>query len=117
MTGGLRLRRQRAGMMDTAAVLHLVAESASIRRVGASQRRFGALAVCGLHRRQNGQLQWPVCAMGEWDAGAAGGDPCALGEIRLEQCRNLGGVVIARSAVAAKMELCARVGRVCKTIS
>ena len=56
VNGGLRLRHQHAGMMGIAAVLHLVAESASIRRVGASQRRFGALAVCGLHRRQNGQL-------------------------------------------------------------
>ena len=56
MTGSLRLRRQHAGMMDTAAVLHLVAESAIIRRIGALERRFGAVAVCGLHRQQNGQL-------------------------------------------------------------
>ena len=44
------------GMMDSAAVLHLVAGSANIRRVGALERRVGALAVCGLHRQQNGQL-------------------------------------------------------------
>jgi len=56
VNGGLRLRRQRAGMMDIAAVLHSVAESASIGRVGASQRRFCALPACGLHRRQNGHL-------------------------------------------------------------
>ena len=49
-------------------------------------------------------FQLIVFAMGEWDAGVAGGDSCVLGEIRKEQCRNLGGVVVARSAVAAKME-------------
>ena len=54
--GGLRLRRQRAAMIDTFVVLNAVAERASIRRVGASQRRFCALAVCGLRRQQNGQL-------------------------------------------------------------
>ena len=56
VNGGLRLRRQHAGMMGTAAVLHLVAESVSIGRVGALERRFGALAVCGLCRRLNSQL-------------------------------------------------------------
>ena len=45
-----------------------------------------------------------VFAMGEWDAGVAGGDSCVLGAIRKEQCRSFGGVVVARSAVAAKME-------------
>ena len=58
-----------------------------------------------------------VYAMGEWDAGVEGVDPCVLGEMGTDQCRNPGGVVVARSAVAAKMERCARVGRVCKTIS
>ena len=48
INGGLRLRRQRAAMMDTITVLHSVAESASIRCVGAFERRFGALAVCRL---------------------------------------------------------------------
>ena len=62
-------------------------------------------------------LQRLVCALGEWDAGVEGVDPCVLGERGTEQCRILGGVVVARSAVAAKMERCARVGRVCKTIS
>jgi len=52
-------------------------------------------------RKANFQLL--VCAMGEWNAGEA--DSCVLGTIRKEQCRNLGGVVVARSAVAAKMEL------------
>ena len=56
INGGLRLRRQRAAMMDTIAVLHSVAESASTRYVGALERRFGALAVCGLCRRLNSQL-------------------------------------------------------------
>ena len=59
-------------------------------------------------------LQRPVCAMGEWDAGVAGGDPCVLREIRMRQCRDLDGVAVTRNAVAANMELCARVGRVCK---
>ena len=59
-------------------------------------------AGCGGSRMAN--LQRPVCAMGEWDAGVAGGDPCVLGEICMGQCRNLDGVVVARSAVAAKME-------------
>ena len=58
-----------------------------------------------------------VYAMGDWDAGVAGGDPCVLREIRKDQCRNLGGVVVARSSVAAKMERFARVGRLCKTES
>ena len=58
-----------------------------------------------------------VCAMGQWDAGVAGGDPCVLREIRKDQCRNLGGVAVQRSAVAAKMEPFARIGRVCKTES
>ena len=60
-------------------------------------------AGCGGSRMAN--LQRAVCAMGEWDAGVAGGDPCVLFEIRKEQCRNLGDVVAARSSVAAKMEL------------
>ena len=55
-----------------------------------------------------------VYAMGEWDARVAGGDPCVLFEMRKGQCRNPGGVAVTRSAVAAKMERCARVGRVCK---
>ena len=58
-----------------------------------------------------------VLAMDRGDAGVEGVDPCVLGEMGTDQCRNLGGVVVARSAVAAKMERCARVGRVCKTIS
>ena len=33
-----------------------------------------------------------VCAIAEWDACVAGGNPCALGEIRTGQCRILGGV-------------------------
>ena len=53
-------------------------------------------------------LQRLVCAMSVRDAGVAGGDPCVLREIRKDQCRNLDCVVIARSAVAAKTELCAR---------
>ena len=56
INGGLRLRRQRAAMMDTIAMLNAVAESANIRRVGALERRFCALVVCGLRRQQNGQL-------------------------------------------------------------
>ena len=63
-------------------------------------------------RKANFQLL--VCAMGEWNAGVAGGDSCVLGNIRKEQCRNLGGVVVARSAVAAKMELFARRRPICK---
>ena len=55
-----------------------------------------------------------VYAMGEWDAGVAGSDPCVLVTIRTGQCRNLDGVAAQRSAVATKMERCARVGRVCK---
>ena len=58
-----------------------------------------------------------VYAMGEWDAGVAGGDSCVFREIRKDQCRNLGGVAVVRSSVAAKMERCARVGRLCKTES
>ena len=58
-----------------------------------------------------------VYAVGEWDAGVAGGEPCVRREIRKDQCRNLGGVVVARSSVAAKMERFARVGRLCKTES
>ena len=49
-------------------------------------------------------FQLRVCAMCEWNAVVAG-DSCVLGNIRKEQCRNLGGVIVARSAVAAKMEL------------
>ena len=49
-------------------------------------------------------FQRTVCAMGEWDAGVAGGGPCVLCEIGTGQCRNLDGVVVARSAVATKME-------------
>ena len=49
-------------MMDSAAVLHLVAGSASIRRVGALERRFGALAVCaGCVGGRMANLQRPVC--------------------------------------------------------
>ena len=55
-----------------------------------------------------------VFAMGEWDAGVEGVDPCVLGEMGTDQCRNPGGVVVARSSVAAKMERFARVGRLCK---
>ena len=66
--------------------------------------RAGCIAIGG--RMVN--FQRLVCAMGEWDAGVAGGDPCVLREIRKEQCRNLGGVVVVRSAVAAKMEPFAR---------
>ena len=51
-----------------------------------------------------------VFAMGEWDAGVEGVDPCALVEICTGQCRNVDGVAAQRSAVAAKMERCARVG-------
>ena len=39
-------------------------------------------------------FQLIVFAMGEWDAGVAGGDPCVLGEIRMGQCRNLDGVTL-----------------------
>ena len=53
-------------------------------------------------------LQRLVLAMYGGDAGVEGTGPCVLGAIRKEQCRNLGGVVVARSAVAAKMELLAR---------
>ena len=45
-----------------------------------------------------------VFAMGEWDAGVVGGGPRVLCEMGTGQCRNLDGVVVARSAVAAKME-------------
>ena len=62
-------------------------------------------------------LQRLVYAMGVRDAGVAGGDPCVLFEIRKDQCRNPGGVVVTRSSVAAKMERFARVGRLCKTES
>ena len=55
-----------------------------------------------------------VCAIAEWDACVAGGDPCALGEIRTGQCRILGGVAAQTIAVAAKMELCARRRPICK---
>ena len=59
-------------------------------------------AGCGGSRMAN--FQQTVCAMGEWDAGVAGGGPCVIREIRKDQCRNLGGVAVQRSAVAAKME-------------
>ena len=59
-------------------------------------------------------LQRLVCAMGEWDAGVEGVDPCVLGEMDTDQCRNPGGVVVARSAVAAKMERFARGRSICK---
>ena len=55
-----------------------------------------------------------VCAIAEWDACVAGGDPYALGEIRTGQCRILGGVAAQTIAVAAKMELCARCRPICK---
>ena len=59
-------------------------------------------------------LQRLVLAMYGGDAGVEGTDPCVLGAARLEQCRNLGGVVIARSSVAAKMERFARGRLICK---
>ena len=40
-----------------------------------------------------------VLAMYRGDAGVEGVDPCVLGEMGTDQCRNLGGVVVARSAV------------------
>ena len=49
-------------------------------------------------------LQRLVLAMYGGDAGVEGTNPCALGEMGTDQCRILGGVVVARSAVAAKME-------------
>ena len=73
---------------------------------------FSPCAGCGGSRMANFQLT--MCAMCEWDAGVAGGDLCLFFEIRTGQCRNLGGVAAQRSAVAAKMERFARVGRVCK---
>ena len=45
MDGGTRLRLHRSGMTHSINVLHAVAESANIRHVVASQRRFCALAV------------------------------------------------------------------------
>ena len=47
-------------MTDNILVLLAVAKSASSGRVGASQRRFCALAVYGLRRRQNCQLPLPA---------------------------------------------------------
>ena len=59
-------------------------------------------------------LQRLVFALGEWDAGLVGGGPCVLCEMGTGRCRNLDGVAVARSAVAAKMELCARRRPMCK---
>ena len=55
-----------------------------------------------------------VLAMYRGDAGVEGVDPCVLGEMGTDQCRNLGGVVVARIAVAAKMERFARGRPICK---
>ena len=56
MNGGTRLRLYRSGMTHNIHVLHAVAESANIRHVVASQRRFSALAVRRLRRRLGSDL-------------------------------------------------------------
>ena len=55
MNGGTRLRLHRSGMTHSINVLHAVAESACIGRVGAPERRFAALAVYGLARWLEGR--------------------------------------------------------------
>ena len=56
MDGGAWLRLQCACVMDIVHLLHAVAESACIGRVGASERRFAALTAYGLARRLEGRL-------------------------------------------------------------
>ena len=56
MNGGTRLRIHRSGMTHSINVLHAVAESANIRHVVASQRRFCALAVRRLRWRLGSDL-------------------------------------------------------------
>ena len=106
MDGGTRLRLHRSGMTHSIHVLHAVAEIAIIRYVGASQRRFSALAV---RRLCGGGLEaifrQAVCAMSVTDGDGLWLYRCVLREIRTRLCRTHDGLAGLRSAVAAKIAI------------
>ena len=111
-------RRAAAASMRWHDGYHCHAPCCCQKRQHRSRWRLGAATLCYRRVRAAAAAERPdfqrlVCAIAEWDACVAGGDPCALGEIRTGQCCILGGVAAQTIAVAAKMELCARVGRVC----
>ena len=110
MDGGTRLRLHRSGMTHIIHVLHAVAESANIRHVVASQRRFLALSPCGgcgggLVQLGPAIFRQAVCANAESDGDGWMVSCCVLHAIRTGVRRALDGVAVRRSGVAPKMTL------------
>ena len=109
MNGGTRLRLHRSGMTHSINVLHAVAESANIRHVVASQRRFSSnflLSPCGgCGGGLEAIFRQAVCAMSATDGDGLWLYRCVLREIRTRLCRTHDGLAGLRSAVAAKIAI------------